>query len=110
MWVEGFEREESVWEVKRLKTIERDRGEIKKNHAEPLYRKVINLDRSRGVERCQDLKRVKKLSKNCSGFVERCPQLEDLDGSRIYRASRKFLDESSSYRECDKKQLKGLDR
>ena len=50
MWVEGFEREESVQEVKRLKTIERDRGEMKKNRVEPLYRKVINLDRSRGVK------------------------------------------------------------
>ena len=49
-WVEGFEREESVWEVKRLKTIERDRGEMKKNRVDPLYRKVIKLDRSRGVE------------------------------------------------------------
>ena len=48
--VEGFEREESVWEVKRLKTIERDRGEMKKNCVDPLYRKVIKLDRSRGVE------------------------------------------------------------
>ena len=84
--------------MKRLKTIERDRGEMKKNRAEPLYRKVINLDRSGGVERCQDLKRVKKLSKSCPGSVERYPQLEDLDGSRSYRASRKFLDGSSSYR------------
>ena len=50
MWVEGFEREECVWEVKRLKIIERDRGEMKKNRANPLYRKVIKLDRSRGVK------------------------------------------------------------
>ena len=50
MWVEGFKREESVWEVKRLKTIERDRGEMKKNLADPSYRKVIKLDRSRGVD------------------------------------------------------------
>ena len=35
-------------------SIERDRGEVKKNHAKPLYRKVINLNKSRGVERCQD--------------------------------------------------------
>ena len=50
MWIEGFEREECVWEVKRLKSIERDRGEMKKNHTEALYRNFINLDRSRGVE------------------------------------------------------------
>ena len=50
IWIEGFKREECVWEVKRLKTIERDRGEMKKNRTEPLYRKVINLNRSRGVK------------------------------------------------------------
>ena len=35
-WSEGFEREECVWEVKRLKTIERDRGEVRKNRTEAL--------------------------------------------------------------------------
>ena len=50
MWVEVFEREESVWGVKKLKTIEKDRGEMKKNRTEPLYRKFINLNRSRGVK------------------------------------------------------------
>ena len=56
MWIEGFEREESVWEVKRLKAIERDRGEVRKNRAEALYRNFINLDKLRGIERCQALK------------------------------------------------------
>ena len=96
-WVEVFKRDESVWEGKKLKTIEKDRGEMKKNRTEPLYRKVINLNRSRGVERCLDLKCVKKLLKSCLGSVERCPQLEDLDGSRSYQASRKFLNGLSSY-------------
>ena len=73
MWVEVFEREESVWGVKKLKTIEKDRGEMKKNRTKSSYRKVINLNRSRGVERCLDLKRVKKLSKSCPGSVKRCP-------------------------------------
>ena len=50
IWIEGFKREECVWEVKRLKSIERDRGEMKKNRVEALYRNFINLDRSRGVE------------------------------------------------------------
>ena len=58
MWIEGFEREESVWEVKRLKAIERDRGEVRKNRAEALYRNFINLDKLRGIERCQALKRM----------------------------------------------------
>ena len=57
-WSEGFEREECVWEVKRLKTIERDRGEVRKNRTKALYRNFINLDRLRCVERCQDLKRM----------------------------------------------------
>ena len=52
MWIEGFEREESVWEVKRLKAIERDRGEVRKNRSEALYRNFINLDKLRGIERC----------------------------------------------------------
>ena len=58
MWIEGFEREESVWEVKRLKAIERDRGEVRKNRSEALYRNFINLDKLRGIERCQALKRM----------------------------------------------------
>ena len=79
-WVEGFEREECVWEVKRLKTIKRDQGKMKK-------RKVINLDRSRSVKRCRDLKHIKKLSKSYPGSVERCPQLDDLDRSKSYRGA-----------------------
>ena len=58
MWIEGFEREESVWEVKRLKAIERDRGEVRKNRAEALYRNFINLDKLRGIKRCQALKHM----------------------------------------------------
>ena len=49
MWSEGFEREECVWEVKMLKTVERDQGEVRKNRAESLYRNFINLNKS-GVE------------------------------------------------------------
>ena len=58
MWSEGFEREECVWEVKRLRAIERDQGEVRKNRTEALYRNFINLNKSRCVKRCQDLKRV----------------------------------------------------
>ena len=49
-WVGGLECEREVWEDKKTKTIERDRGEMKKNRADPLYRKVIKFNRSRGVE------------------------------------------------------------
>ena len=43
-WVGGLEYEREVWEDEKTKTIERDRGEMKKNHADPIYRKVIKLD------------------------------------------------------------------
>ena len=49
-WVEGLECEREVWEDEKMKTIERDWGELKKNHADPIYKKVIKLDRLRGVE------------------------------------------------------------
>ena len=39
-----------VWEDEKTKTIERDQGEMKKNCADPIYRKVIKLNGSRGVE------------------------------------------------------------
>ena len=48
-WIGGLECEREVWEDEKTKTIEIDRGEMKKNHTDPLY-KVIKLDKSRGVE------------------------------------------------------------
>ena len=48
--LKGLEYEREVWEDEKMKTIERDRGEMKKNRTDPLYRKVIKLDRSRGVK------------------------------------------------------------
>ena len=50
IWVGGLEYEREVWEDEKMKTIKRDRGEMKKNRTDPLYRKVIKLDRSRGVK------------------------------------------------------------
>ena len=79
---------------------------MKKNRIDPLYRKVINLDRSRGVERCRDLKCVKKLSKRCSGSIERCPQQKDLDGSRSYR---EFIEHPESF-SMDQAAIKELSR
>ena len=81
-WVEGLECEREVLGAEEMKTIVRDRGEMKKNSVDPLYRKFINLDRSRGVKRYRGLKSVKKLPKSCPESVERCPQLKDLDGLR----------------------------
>ena len=50
IWVGGLEYEREVWEDEKMKTIKRDRGEMKKNWANPIYRKVIKLDGSRGIE------------------------------------------------------------
>ena len=68
-------------------SVKKDRGEVRKNRTDPLHRKTIKLDRLKGVEGVRDLKSVKRLSKSCPRFIERCPQLEDLDGSRSYRGS-----------------------
>ena len=57
-------------------------GEMMEKSRRSFILKIIILDRSRGVERYQVLKRVKKLSKSCSESVERRPQLKELDGSR----------------------------
>ena len=79
---------------------------MKRNRADPLYRKTIKLDRLKGVERCRDLKCMKKLSKSYLGSVERCPQQKDLDGLRSYQASRKFLEGSSNYRKAIENAIK----
>ena len=60
-WVGGLEYEREVWEDEKTKTIERDRGEMKKKCVDPIYRKVIKLDGLRGVERCRTLKRMNYL-------------------------------------------------
>ena len=44
-----WERREYL-EGEKIDSVDRDQGEMKKNRAKPLYRKVINLDKSRGVE------------------------------------------------------------
>ena len=92
MWV--WERRECLGGEK-TDSIERDRGEVKRNRADPLYRKTIKLDRLKGVERCQDLKCMKKLSKGCPGSVERCPQQKDVDGSRNYWESIEYQESFS---------------
>ena len=43
-----------------------------------------------------------KIKERCRTCEKQCMQ-EDLDGSRSYRASRKFLNGSRSYQEYDKK-------
>ena len=62
-WVEDLECEREVLGGEEMKTIERDWGEMKKKCTDPLYRKFINFDWSRVVERYQGLKCVKSYRK-----------------------------------------------
>ena len=97
------------WKERR-ETIERDRRRMTEKSRGSNIQKIIILDRSRGVERYRGLKRMFYLSKSCPASIERCPQLNKLDGSRqlsrSYRASKKFLDGSKqlsrSCQESDK--------
>ena len=104
----GFE----VWERRKclggekIDSVKKDQGEVRRNHADPLHRKTIKLDRLKGVERVRDLKSVKRLSKSCPRFIKRCPQLEDLDGSRSYRGSIKHPESFS----MDQAAIKKLSR
>ena len=110
--------ERRVWEGERSKSIERDREEMNKNCADPLNRNFINLDRSRCVERCWEFKRrflaVEELSRiyrevsiaKESRWIEEA--IERLLSNQ--KVSRWIKQLSRSYRECDKKQLKGLNR
>ena len=55
-WSEGLEREKWVWEVKSLKSIDRDWGGEIRNRDGSLYRNLINLDWSRTVEHLSKFK------------------------------------------------------
>ena len=81
---EGLEKEKWVWKVKSLKTIERDQGCEIWNRDGSLYRNLINLDRSRVVEKLSKFKmRV--------SVVE--PTNEELSSNN--RGDKKFLDGSN---------------
>ena len=56
-WEWSLEREKCVWEVKRLKSVERDRGKVIWNREEPLYRNFIKLDQLRTIKSYRVLKR-----------------------------------------------------
>ena len=70
------------------KTIERDRGEIRKNRVDPLYRNP-NFSMNREVSR------IKIARNSYRGAIERCPQQKGLDGSRSYRAPIEHIEISS---------------
>ena len=77
-----MECEREVWEDEKMKTIERDRGEMKKNHADPIYRKVIKLDRSRCVERCQEVSSFKMHELFIKELSRICQEVSIAKGSR----------------------------
>ena len=99
-----------VWERKVIFCQERSG----RNERKSRWRVYIEIHKARWIERCRVLKTrvlsVRELSRICRevSIAKGSRWIEKL--SRIYQASRKFLNESSSYRECDKKQLKGLNR
>ena len=81
-WERSLEEVKSVWEVKWLRSIERDRGKWDQNCECPLYSPSVNLDRSRDVE---DLLSFKGFDRS---ICQACVQgKEKLDGSRICRGS-----------------------
>ena len=53
----------------------------------------MQLDRLTGIEKWRELKIARW---SYRGAIKRCPQQFDLNGSRIYRAYRNFLDRSRS--------------
>ena len=109
-WSKGLEREKWVWEVKSLKSVERDQGSKIWNRYSSLYRNLINLDRSRAVKQLSKFKTrvpaiepvIKDLMR---GFQHREVQWIEvaIEETRLIELAIK------SYSECDKKKLKGLD-
>ena len=87
-WERGLEWLRRVLVGEETKTIERDRGEIRKNRADPLYRNP-NFSMNREVSR------IKIARNSYRGAIERCPQQKGLDGSRSYRAPIEHIEISS---------------
>ena len=77
-WVWGLEWERKVWKGEETKTIERDRGEMKKLS---LY---IDIFATRWIGKCWELKFARR-----SNWVaiKRCPQQKGLNGSKSYQTS-----------------------
>ena len=67
-----------------------------KCHADPIYRNLSFL-MDREVSRAVENQNARN---SYRGAIERCPQQINFDGSRSYRASRNFLNGSSSCREA----------
>ena len=117
-WSEGLEREKWVWEVKSLKSIDRDWGGEIRNRDGSLYRNLINLDWSRTVEHLSKFKirvlvvepAIKDQPKGFQHKEARWIEVAIKQLSRRQKVSRSIKLAIKSYQECDKKRLKYLDR
>ena len=117
-WGKDLEWVKGVWEGERSERIKRDREKWGRYRTDPLYRNFIILNRSRCVERCRALKRrflaVEELSRiyrevytvKEALWIEQA--VEKLSSKQ--KVSRWNEVAIEGYRECDKKQPKGLDR
>ena len=111
-------REKCVWEVKRLKSIERDQGEQIRNRKARIYRNLIKLNRPRAIERYRALKRpvlaielaIEDLTRGFLNNEARWIEVAIEELSRRQKVSQWIELAIESYREGDKKKLKGLNR
>ena len=85
-----------------------------RNHEAPIYREIINLDRTRAIEKLLRFKTrllaIKELSR---GFLSNEAQWIEVPIKKLSRRQKvsQWIELAiESYRECVKKKLKGLDR
>ena len=96
----GLEREKSVWEVKRHKTIKRYRGNEVWNYVGSIYRKHILMDRGSVKDLSSTNSRQMNPSRCCRESVDgKMPRWIELL-SRIYRPNKNFLNGLRIYPEA----------
>ena len=92
-WILEWERD--VLEGEKSREIKRDRAKWGLNHADPIYRSLVILDKSRGIKRCWALK----------GSTDAAIEQVSL-GVHSQKEARWIEELSRSCRDCDKKKLK----
>ena len=94
-WGWSLEWERDVLEGEKSREIKRDRVKWGLNHADPIYRSLVILNKSRGIERCRALK----------GSTDAAIEQVSL-GVHSKKEARWIEELSRSCRDCDKKKLK----
>ena len=94
-WGWSLEWERDVLEGEKSREIKRDRVKWGLNHANPIYRSLVILNKSRGIERCRALK----------GSTDAAIEHVSL-GVHSKKEARWIEELSRSCRDCDKKKLK----